>query len=871
MSLLRPMKKQDFGIVIIGLACLFSIAFSAISIVSAYELNQGVSTLVHHPIKVSAAIYKMRNSISSMEIFIGRLSNYNTPSDVDIVRERIVKLKPQVEEDLNYIINYYLGPKEEPRHISGLVQELYAAQEQLMDEAAGIARTEIVFNTEKRLAPLYKDISDIFTDKMLVFINGTGQRLLKQSEMTLHFNILFSVLLSMLVIIFSVVMYRIELRRDEERRHRDFILKVISESAGNVFMLYTLKTRKMEYVSPNILSMIGADPKRIEEHAEQLLDYCDVDHVGHLPVLFSNDPIRIITTDECLFRNPVTGEVRWMLVSIYPVRERGAVIRSIISISDLTEVRKNQQALRDALVNAQNANMAKSQFFARMSHDIRTPMNAIIGMTTIAAAALDDRARVEDCLSKISSSSRHLLMLINDVLDMSKIESGKFTIAKTPFELSTLIRDVTSIIYPQALAKDLHFDIAMENVTHEKLIGDPLRLNQILLNILSNALKFTPRGGTIRMRLKERPDRRGNRIWLYFTIKDSGMGMSPDFLERIFQPFEQEHSSQISQTGGTGLGMAITKNIVSLMNGTLNVQSRLGAGTTFDVGLSFEVGEGEIEQKRVELGELKVLVVDDDKDTCEHAFLILDRMGIKAEWVLSGNEAVARVVSLHEQNEGFDVVFIDWKMPEMDGLEVTRRIRRHVGPETLIIIISAYDWTEIESEAHKAGANAFITKPMFQSNIYNTLLAVTHGLPVGAQDCGAPPDFSGKRFLLVEDNELNSEIALEFLKVTGAEIDAVDNGEKAVQAFAQSMPGTYSAVLMDVQMPVMDGYQATRAIRKLEHPDAETVFIIAMTANAFDDDVVTALQSGMNDHIGKPLDIALLFQKLQKGQVEKVA
>lgn len=870
MSLLRPMKKQDFGIVIVGLACLFSLAFSAISILSAYELNRGVFILVNHPIKVSAAIYKMHNAVSNMETYIGRLTNYNAPSDVDIVRDKIIALKPQVEEDLNYIINYYLGPKEEARYISGMLQELYAAQEQLMDEASSISRTEIVVTIEKKLTPLYKSMGDTFTDKMLVFISGTGERLLNQSQTTLNLNVLFSVLLSLLVVVFAVVMYRIEFKRSEERRHRDFILKVISENAGNVFMLYALKTRKMEYISPNILTMLGAEPRLIEEHAEQLLDYCDVDHVGHLAALFGSDPIRTITTDECLFRNPVTGEVRWMLVSIYPVRERGAVVRNIISISDLTEIRKNQQTLRDALVNAQNANMAKSQFFARMSHDIRTPMNAIIGMTTIAATALEDRARVQDCLAKISSSSRHLLMLINDVLDMSKIESGKFTIARTPFELSTLIRDVTSIIYPQALAKDLHFEIAMDNVTHEKLIGDPLRLNQVLLNILSNALKFTPKSGTIRMRLKERPDRRGNRIWLYFNITDSGVGMTPEFLERLFQPFEQEHSSMVPQTTGTGLGMAITKNIVSLMNGTLTVQSTLGSGTTFDVGLSFEIGEGEAEQRKVEFDELKVLVVDDDKDTCEHTSLILDRMGIKAEWVLSGSEAVVRVVSLHERGEGFDVVFIDWKMPEMDGLEVTRRIRRHVGPETLIIIISAYDWTEIESEAHEAGANAFITKPMFQSNIYNTLLGVTKGFPVASQDCNEPPNFSGKRFLLVEDNELNSEIAIEFLKVTGAEIDAVDNGEKAVRAFAESMPGTYSAILMDVQMPVMDGYQATRRIRKLEHPDARDIFILAMTANAFDDDVATALQSGMNDHIGKPLDIELLFQKLQKGHVERV-
>lgn len=861
MNLLKRIIRQRYGILAITSVCIFSFTFSGISIYSAHMQNKDLQTLIKHPLKVSAAIHTVRSNIFRMQVRMERLVSYNGPADVAIVREKIQGLSQSIAEDLDYIDRYYLGPHEQAQAVSALLGQIYQAQENVLRHAVNNSITEISTRINTEILPLYQDVDTIFTEQMLTFIAGTEKRLFTQSGTTLNRNIIFSILISCFMIAAAFFAQRIAYARMKEKEYREYILKVISENAGTVFMLYDLRHRNMEYISPNIAHMVGIDKDFLEKNPERLNDYCESADVGCFSMVFENDVLSAPVSEECLFKNPHTGEKRWMLMNIYPVREENIVSRYIISIADLTEVKKTQQVLNDALVNAQNANTAKSLFFARMSHDIRTPMNAIIGMTTIAAANMHDTTRIEHCLTKIAASSRHLLLLINDVLDMSKIESGKMTIAKVPFNFADFITGLTSIIYSQARAKNLQFDISMNDITHEILLGDPLRLNQILLNILGNAIKFTPEGGSIHMHIQERPDT-NNHLWLNFTIADTGIGMTQDFLERIYIPFEQELSDLSTLTPSTGLGMAITKNIVTLMHGTISAESTLGKGTTFNVGISFDIDPSRALPQPIELDRLKVLVVDDDKDTCEHTALLLGRIGIQAEWVLCGNEAVRRIIDAHDRAEDYNVVFVDWKMPEVDGLEVTRRIRKRVGPDTLIIIISAYDWAEIENEAREAGANAFISKPIFQSSIYSTLLAATKGTVMATSPENIHPHFNGKRFLLVEDNEINAEIAGEFLKVTGALIDTVDNGAQAVAIFTASEPGTYDIILMDIQMPVMDGYQATRAIRQLSHPDAQTIPIVAMTANAFDDDVSAALQSGMNDHLSKPIDIQLLYRKI---------
>lgn len=529
------------------------------------------------------------------------------------------------------------------------------------------------------------------------------------------------------------------------------------------------------------------------------------------------------------------------------------------------ELKRQQKILQDALLVAQKANDAKRDFLSRMSHEIRTPMNAIIGMSAIAFNYLDDKKRTADCLSKITFSSKHLLMLLNDVLDMSKIENGKLNIRQELFDLKNLVTSLADINYGLATAKGLAFEIVISGFKDELLLGDSMRVNQILLNLLSNAIKFTPKGGSVRLEIRMLRSA-SDKIWLRFIVKDSGIGMKKEFLEHLYEPFEQADNGIARKYGGTGLGMAITKNLVAIMDGTIEVESQEGAGTTFMVDLPF--GLSKVDKKTAaEMEEMRVLVVDDDNDTCEHAAVLLKGMGVNVDWALNGFEAIEKVRSACEDDgRCYDVCFIDWCMPELDGIETARRMRRYVGPDVLIIIISAYDWSGIEEQAKAAGVNAFIAKPFFASNLYNTLLTVSRKPELGFSAVGNKEtyDFGGKKVLLVEDNELNMEIASELLKFVNLQVEHAENGKVAVDIFRNSKEKEYALIFMDIQMPLMNGYDATRCIRSSEHPAAGTIPIIAMTANAFNDDVQAAFDAGMNGHLAKPIDVEVLYKTIAR-------
>ena len=563
---------------------------------------------------------------------------------------------------------------------------------------------------------------------------------------------------------------------------------------------------------------------------------------------------------------------RYYRIDFGKVHMPGAKTGVMMAFRDVDdEVRKDyemQQNLQDAIEAANASSKAKSAFLSSMSHDMRTPMNAIIGMTAIAATHLDDRDRVADCLKKITDSSGHLLALINEVLDMNKIESGKVELSEEEFDIPELIDNVLVMTKPQVDAKKHTLSVHVGDLQHEKVTGDSTRVRQILVNLLSNAIKYTPEGGKIVLRMEERasgiPD-----IGLYeFVIEDNGIGMKPEFLQHIFEPFTRAEDKLTQSQQGTGLGMAITRNIVRMMGGDIHVESTYGRGSRFTVEIYLRLREPEL-LLQADFTDLHVLVADDDPVSCESACCILNDLGMNSEWALSGKSAVDRVAVRHEQNRDFFAVIIDWKMPDLGGLETARRVRAIVGEELPIVIMSSYDWSDIESDAREAGVNAFISKPLFRTKFIRVFQSLLE--KGGEEEQSSRPlrkledlSFENHRVLLVEDNHINAEIAMNILQMTGLEVDRAENGEEAVELFKNAPEGKYTLIFMDIQMPRMDGYEATRAIRALGTERAAKIPIIAMTANAFEDDRRSAFMAGMNGHIAKPLNFDELSMILQQ-------
>ena len=551
-----------------------------------------------------------------------------------------------------------------------------------------------------------------------------------------------------------------------------------------------------------------------------------------------------------------------ILMLLQKARKAEAAARK--AASDTQELNAKLQV---AVEKAESANRAKSTFLSNMSHDIRTPMNAIIGFTTLALSNIDDTDRVKDYLAKTLASSNHLLSLINDVLDMSRIESGKIHLEEVEVNLSDVLHDLKTIVSGQIYAKQLELYMDVMDVTDEDVYCDKTRLNQILLNLLSNAIKFTPAGGTVSVRVRQLAGKVHGCGQYEFRIKDNGIGMSQEFAQKIFEPFERERTSTVSRIQGTGLGMAITKNIVDMMGGTIEVQTAQGKGTEFTVCVPMRAQtEQRPVEKITELEGLKALVVDDDFNTCDSVTKMLVKVGMRAEWTLSGKEAVLRARQSIEMSDVYHAYIIDWRLPDMNGIEVTRQIRS-LHDDTPIIILTAYDWSDIEVEAKAAGVTAFCSKPMFMSDLRETLMSALGQKSADAVQGLLPEknaDFKGKHILLVEDNELNREIAQEILREYGFLVDSAENGAVAVEKVSTAAPGSYDLVLMDVQMPIMDGYTATRKIRALDDPARAKLPILAMTANAFDEGRRNALESGMNGFLSKPIVIGDLVQELRK-------
>ncbi len=527
---------------------------------------------------------------------------------------------------------------------------------------------------------------------------------------------------------------------------------------------------------------------------------------------------------------------------------------------------EKKDLLENALMQANRANKAKSVFLSNMSHDIRTPMNAIVGFTALAMTHIDQKEQVEEYLEKIMTSGNHLLSLINDVLDMSRIESGKMRLEEKECRLPDILHGLRNILQADVRAKQLELYIDAVDVLDEDIYCDKLRLNQVLLNLLSNAVKYTGAGGIVSIRVIEKPGAPAGYANYDFCIKDTGIGMSEEFVSHIFEPFERENSSTISKIQGTGLGMAITKNIVDMMNGSITVKSEQSVGTEVTVSFTFRLHNGPKEPLDIpKLKNCRALVVDDDFNACDSVSYMLEQIGMRAEWTLSGKEAILRTHQAMTRGDNYCVYIVDWLLPDMNGVEVTRRIRKEMGEEVPIIVLTAYDWSDIETEAKEAGVTTFCSKPLFLSELRRCLYSVVNQEEEDKEEKDRNPrQCHTGRILLAEDNELNQEIAAAILGDAGFDTEIANNGEEAVNLLANSEPGYYQLILMDVRMPIMDGYEAARTIRALEDKELASIPIIAMTANAFEEDKKEAIHCGMNGHLAKPIDIAMLFDTLDK-------
>lgn len=857
------LRTQRISGISTGILIVLMLCYLMMTINNSARLADQTEIISNHPFEVVISGGDVKLYVSEMSLRTERLERHFSLEDVEFARANLEELDRLIQEPIAQIEQLYLGESSDIQQLKETLKELQGARNDYLDFCAQptTTETEIEAYSREHLQPLYdKALSE--TEQIITTAQAKKVGYGKTAEALRQSNLIGSILLMGLMIVVLLVSQYVLHRQRKELIYRSKLFDNLSLSIDDAFIIQDANTGMINYRGLNIERILGISVESFETVYQNMRD-CDVQSLreGMLDPQFPS-PFETLVE----YTKP-NKEKLWMLIRIYRVGDLSTP-QIITVFSDRTEEVRSRQALQEAMISAERANQAKSDFLSRMSHEIRTPLNAIIGMTTIAAASVKNPVRVEDCLSKITFSSKHLLMLINDVLDMSKIESSKMVLQNEPFDIFEIVNGFVSTVYAQSKEKRITFTETMEGFGEDAVfVGDSLRLNQILLNLSSNAVKFTPPGGKIQLDVSRHKSGNSADV-LRFELSDTGIGMNKEAVTRIFQPFEQADTSISKRFGGTGLGMSITKNLVSLMGGQIQIESEPGEGTTCIVDLPFQKGdESRTAEPDFENQGLHALIVDDEQTVCEQTAVLLEKIKIGAQWCLSSSEAVQWVKEMHRQGQDVDLCLIDWKMPDMDGVEVTRRIRRIVGSDVPIVMISAYDISEVEEEARAAGVNGFLPKPLYRSSVYAAIKeAMDHNEQTdsswGSAQKTSDKPLAGYRLLLAEDNALNQEIAVTLLQMNGAEVDCVDDGQQALDQFLASQPETYHAILMDVQMPVMNGYEAARRIRSSDHPQALAIPIIAMTANAFSDDISAALASGMNAHVSKPLDIAQLCKTL---------
>ena len=836
------------------------IVYLIVTLYNSERLAAQTEKMSSHPFEMVVAGGELKMCIAKMQVRVERLYKHNTMDDVIYIRGILDELYEETDQVLKRLKHAYQGSDKEWDNLEDNLDEIKKQQNGFLlyvsaDEC--FPQDQVIAYEEEKIEPLYQETTAMI-DEMLEDAEEGGLQYVQNVEQLRVRVLVLSIILMVAMLAVFIFSQYIMWRQRKELQNRSTLFDSLSKSIDDAFVIRDAKSGEIVYRSLNMERVLGISPT--DETLYQGLKSEDVDeiyrYIGDFELAASYKKLVEYTRPD--------GEKRWVLLRLYRVNNLDTP--QVISFySDRTNEEKQRIFLDAAMENADKANQAKGDFLARMSHEIRTPLNAIIGLVTLAIASIEDSAKVQDCLTKINFSSKHLLMLIDDILDMSQIESNKMKLQNEEFDIYQFINSFVVTIYSQAKAKNLEFKESITGFSEgSEYYGDSLRMGQILLNLVSNAIKFTPECGSVFLKVEKLVTKKNLDI-VRFEVTDTGIGMSEEVQERIFAPFEQADSSIAAKFGGTGLGMSITKNLVMLMDGKIYVNSKENEGTTFTVDIPLLKKESETKIPDFENMGLNALVVDDEEEECRHAVRVLQEIKIQAEWVMHGAQAIERVISHHRGNRDYDICLIDWKMHDIDGIEVIRRIRAEVGYDVPIVMISAYDYMEMEEEARAAGVDGFLPKPLYRTAVYEEIsreLKEREGRQI--QGKAKQKLLSGKKILLAEDNDINRDIAKELLELQGATVIACEDGKQALQAFQNSGIREYDAILLDIRMPVLDGYETAGRIRALNRKDAVIIPMIAVTAHAFSGDVTAALRAGMNAHVSKPLDIAELCDKLIK-------